>query len=273
MAKPQPRYWDLFLLIFLLLGGIGAGGKYFYDYLQANKPKPAAAKPAPKAPEPVPEPEPEPEPEPVKEAPKPKAAKPKPYPYEIVSKKQDAPGLPITFTVTGQDQSRMARIAATEAFVACFWDQEISNPLSGASREHKNAWGGWVMPVVKRRSVNKDERGLRATYVIDIEKARAALKNSGVSFRPTVPSIEIETNGSYAPDDMAMNAVSKAAESSPYFISGLYFTTPSTLQKSIDELSVTLDGEPYAVDVVRTKDFGDSPVGRSILYYVNVIGR
>lgn len=265
MAKAEPRYWDLFLLIFLILGGIGAGGYFFYEYLQEQKPQPVAAKPKP---EPVkePEPEPEPKPEPVKEKPK-----PKPYDYDIIGRSQSAPGLPVTYTVTGQDQARMTRLAATAAFDDCFWDQEIPDPMDGATRRQRNTWSGWIMPVVKRRSVKKDARGLRAQYVIDIEKARAALQNAGVSMRPTVPSFEIETNGSYAPDDLAIATITRAAERSPFFIGGLFFTTPSTLEKSIGQLSVTLDGEPYAVDVVRTKDFGDSPVGRSILYVVNVI--
>lgn len=279
MAEAQPRHWDLLLVIFLLLGAIGAGEYWFYGKVLAEKAArmaAAAPKPAPvPAPKPIEEPPP---PAPVEEVakvePPPAQPKPKPKPFsqKIRSRQQAGRGGDITYIVQGTDRGAMFTDVALDAFVSAFYDTDLEDPLGKASRATKSKWVSWVKPHVREVGNDVSDQGLVVTYKADVEKIRAGLSIQGFSFKGTVPSFAIENNGSYAPDDKVLGILMNALkEKSPFFVGKTMFAAPDRVGAEINGMRVVIDDEPYTVSVAKTKDFGGSALGQSILYYVDVI--
>lgn len=269
MSANQPRYWDLFLIILLLLGAIAGGEVYFYQQLSAAKTEAAKkAEPPPPPPEPVAVATPAPAEPATPVTPPPQA--PKPYETKVRSRLQSGTGAPVTYIVQGTNRETMLSEIALDAFLSAF--DSPPQDARKASAAVQRVWTGWVIPAIQTEKVDKDEQGMVVTFKADPIKLKDALRVQGFSFHPTVPSFELDTNGSYAPDNTVIDILTKSLQTqSPYYVGVAMFANPPVVEKQIARMRVTIDREPYGVTILGSKDFGDSPVGQSILYTVSVL--
>ncbi|MEW6777373.1 MAG: hypothetical protein AB1405_13845, partial [Bdellovibrionota bacterium] len=202
----------------------------------------------------------------------PEPEKPKPKPYALKVRSRTPSGSGIAYVVQGTDRGRMQQEVALDAFVSCFPEAAPDRPLEKASKKALSQWADLASQYITAAKTETDEQGMVVTFQADLGKLRKTLQARGYASSPVVPSFKVNTNGSYAPDDVVISSVGEGLKSaSSFFVGTAAYATPEGLEREIGKLKVSIDGEPYSVKVASKKDFGSSAVGQSIMYFIDVL--